>query len=53
MQQPLIFTAGSLLLVTGSANMGILPMYILFMAATPMVLRLFHRGYLLTPSRSA
>lgn len=24
-------------------------MYILFMAATPMVLRLFHRGYLLTP----
>ncbi|WP_276946509.1 OpgC family protein [Haematobacter massiliensis] len=48
-ESPLTFLAGSLLLVTGSANMGILPMYILFMLATPMVLRLFHRGYLLTP----
>lgn len=48
-EDPLAFLAASLLLVTGSAHMGILPMYILFMAVTPMVLRLFHRGYLLTP----
>ncbi len=44
-QEPLLFTAASLLLLTGSMHMGILPMYVIFMAFTPFFLGLLHRGY--------
>lgn len=43
---PLIFTASSLLLVANSLHMGILPMYIAFMLVTPFVLIALQRGYL-------
>lgn len=43
---PLIFTASSMLLVANSMHMGILPMYIAFMAVTPFVLIGLRRGYL-------
>jgi hypothetical protein len=42
---PVAFTTASLLLVSGSKHMGILPMYIWFMAITPLVLRLFVSGH--------
>ena len=38
--QPLLFTTFAALLVTGSKHMGILPMYIFFMMATPFALKL-------------
>ena len=43
---PAAFTLASLGLVTGSAHMGILPMYILFLLFTPFVLRWLRLGYL-------
>lgn len=45
--QPLGFTIGSLLLISSSDFMGILPMYLIFIAATPFVLIALHRGQLL------
>lgn len=45
---PVGFTLGSLLLITGSLHMGILPMYIFFMMATPLVLRLLDRNQFAT-----
>ena len=42
--QPAAFATASLLLVTASNDMGILPMYLYFMFATPFVLRWLHRG---------
>ncbi len=44
-REPVVFTAASLMLVTGSRHMGILPMYIFFMMATPFVLRALARGH--------
>ncbi|KAA5606316.1 hypothetical protein F1188_07825 [Roseospira marina] len=41
---PLTTTVSSLLLVSGTANMGILPMYIWFMVLTPFALWMIHRG---------
>lgn len=43
-EAPASFVAASLLLVSSSANMGILPMYIFFMLATPFALWALHRG---------
>lgn len=40
-----LYTALSLLLVTAPLNMGILPMYLYFMLATPLVLIAFQRGH--------
>jgi len=42
--EPVAFTTASLVLVSASMHMGILPMYIWMMAITPMVLRGFARG---------
>lgn len=42
--EPVVFTLLSLLLVGSSMHMGILPMYIFFMLATPLLLLLFARG---------
>ena len=44
-EHPMIFSLLSLGLVTGSMHMGILPMYLWFMLATPLVLRAFHAGH--------
>ncbi len=46
--EPVLFTLGSLLLMTGSNHMGILPMYIFFLMATPFTLRLLQRGQFAT-----
>lgn len=46
--EPFAFPALSALLVTGSAHMGILPMYIVFMAITPFALRLLEQSRYLT-----
>lgn len=43
--EPVVFTAASLLLVTGSKHMGILPMYVVFMMFTPFVLRRLAQGH--------
>ncbi len=43
-EHPVAFTLSSLSLVSASSNMGILPMYIWFMALTPMVLAAFRAG---------
>ncbi|MBA3326143.1 MAG: OpgC domain-containing protein [Rhodobacteraceae bacterium] len=43
-EAPATFAISSLLLLSSSANMGILPMYIFFLLATPFALRLLHRG---------
>lgn len=43
--EPFLFTFFSLLLVTGSVNMGILPMYIVFLIATPAILVLMRNGH--------
>ncbi|PZQ49252.1 MAG: hypothetical protein DI556_11920 [Rhodovulum sulfidophilum] len=40
---PVTFTLGSLMLVSSSANMGILPMYMVFILITPFALKLLHR----------
>ncbi len=40
---PVTFTLSSLLLIASSANMGVLPMYIAFMAVVPFAFRLLHR----------
>ncbi|WP_164738172.1 OpgC family protein [Frigidibacter oleivorans] len=42
--EPFVFTLASLMLTTGTLHMGILPMYLFFMLATPGVLWLFHTG---------
>lgn len=45
---PVVFTFFSAMLVTGSSHMGILPMYIFFMFATPFAMRLLkNRKYFL------
>jgi hypothetical protein len=44
MQEPVVFVILSALLVTGSAHMGILPMYIFFMMVTPPAMRLLNAG---------
>jgi len=43
--EPVLFTLFSLLLVTGSIHMGILPMYIFFMMVTPLALKLLDRKH--------
>ncbi|KFI27174.1 hypothetical protein CDV50_01505 [Haematobacter massiliensis] len=43
-REPVLFTLVSLLLVGGSMHMGILPMYVFFMIATPFVLWAFKTG---------
>lgn len=40
--EPILFPVLSAFMVTGSAHMGILPMYIIFMVATPYALRLLN-----------
>ncbi len=47
-EHPLVFAAASLALLTGTIHMGILPMYIWFMLATPWVLRAFRAGHAAT-----
>lgn len=44
LEAPVTFTASSLLLVSSASNMGILPMYVFFLLATPFALRALHRG---------
>jgi hypothetical protein len=44
MAEPLAFTLASLGLVTGTPHMGILPMYVWLMLATPLILRAFRNG---------
>lgn len=44
LEEPVVFTLAELLLTTGTMHLGILPMYIFFMIATPFVLILFQRG---------
>ena len=46
--EPVVFTGLSLLLVGSSMHMGILPMYIFYLLATPLLLILFARGHALT-----
>lgn len=41
---PVAFTLGSLALLSSSIHMGILPMYILFLLATPLAFALLRRG---------
>jgi hypothetical protein len=48
--EPVAFPILSALMVTGSMHMGILPMYIVFMAATPYALRLLMQSQYLTYS---
>jgi hypothetical protein len=43
-EAPVTFSISSLLLLSSSANMGILPMYIFFLLATPFALALLNRG---------
>jgi hypothetical protein len=43
-EAPALFTATSLMLVSASAHMGILPMYIFFLMVTPWVLRMLAGG---------
>lgn len=43
LEAPATFTISSMLLVSSSANMGILPMYIVFLLVTPFALKLLHR----------
>jgi len=43
-EHPIAFTLASLALLTCSHDMGILAMYLYFIAATPFVLTWFHRG---------
>ncbi len=43
-EAPFAFVTASLALVSGSMHLGILPMYIWFMLATPLVLRAFAKG---------
>lgn len=43
--EPVVFTGLSLLLVGSSMHMGILPMYIFYLLATPLLLVLFARGH--------
>ncbi|MGY9049673.1 MAG: OpgC family protein [Rhodobacterales bacterium] len=42
---PVVFTLASLMLVTGSLHMGILALYIWLMLLTPFALLAFHRGW--------
>jgi hypothetical protein len=42
-QAPATFTLSSLLLLSSSSNMGILPMYILFLLVTPFAFAMLHR----------
>ncbi len=43
-REPFVFTLASLGLVSGSAHMGILPMYLWFLCLTPFVLMALHRA---------
>lgn len=43
-EHPVAFTLASLMLLTCSHDMGILAMYLYFIAATPLLLAWFHRG---------
>jgi hypothetical protein len=45
-EAPVTFAVSSLLLMSSSANMGILPMYIFFMLAAPFAFQALHRGLL-------
>lgn len=45
---PILFTLMELGLLTGTLHMGILPMYMIFMAVTPFVLKTFEKGNYLT-----
>ncbi len=47
-KEPIAFTLAELGLLTGTLHMGILPMYIVFMAFTPLALRAFQSGQALT-----
>ncbi|WP_102222705.1 OpgC domain-containing protein [Acidimangrovimonas sediminis] len=47
-KDPILFTLMEMGLVTGTLHMGILPMYLIFMAATPFALRAFQKGNYLT-----
>lgn len=47
-EQPFAFTLASIFLVAGSMHMGILPMYIFFLMATPILIRLFFNGHTLS-----
>lgn len=42
-EAPVTFTVSSLLLLSSSSNMGILPMYIMFLLVTPFALQALHR----------
>lgn len=44
-REPIAFTLSSLMLVTASTHMGILPMYIFYLLATPFALYALARGY--------
>ncbi len=44
-REPFAFTGLSLLLVTASTHMGILPMYIFFLLVTPFAFQALHKGY--------
>lgn len=44
-EAPATFTLSSLMLVSSSAHMGILPMYMFFMAAAPFAFWMLHRGW--------
>lgn len=46
-REPVAFTLSSLLLVTASPQMGILPMYIFYLLATPFAFHALARGYVL------
>jgi len=43
-EAPATFTLTSLLMISSSSNMGILPMYVFFLLATPFALAALHRG---------
>lgn len=43
-EAPVAFTTFSMLLVSATAHMGILPMYVFFLVVTPFALRALHQG---------
>ena len=44
-REPVAFTLASVLMLTGSSHMGILPMYVVFILATPLMLRALAAGH--------
>lgn len=44
-EDPTTFSAASLMLLTASSNMGILPMYIYFLLVTPIAFRILAKGW--------